>query len=78
METGLVLPKISRGPVLRDKGWREGVRHGQQRCFDGSRPHGCAKREVAGDWDEESITEGRESFLIYLGIWYQVENNRMT
>jgi hypothetical protein len=22
----------------------------------------------AGDWDEESIVEGRESFLIYLGL----------
>jgi len=36
------------------------------------------EREAADGWDKESITEGRGSVLIYLGLWYQVENNRMT
>jgi len=39
---------------------------------------GAVEGEAVSDWDEESIAEGRESFLIYLGLWYQVENNRMT
>jgi len=29
---------------------------------------GAAEREAAGDWDEDSIAEVRESFLIYLGL----------
>jgi hypothetical protein len=28
----------------------------------------AAEREAAGGWDEESITEGRGSILIYLGL----------
>jgi len=38
---------------------------------------GAAKGEVVGGWDKESIAEGRRGVLVYLGLWYQVENNRM-
>jgi hypothetical protein len=29
---------------------------------------GAAEGEAVSDWNEESIAEGRESFLIYLGL----------
>jgi len=29
---------------------------------------GAVEGEAVSDWDEESIAEGRESFLIYLGL----------
>jgi len=38
---------------------------------------GAAEREAASSWDEKSIVERRENVLISLGLWYQVENNRM-
>jgi len=38
---------------------------------------GAAEGEVVGGWDKESIAEGRRSVLVYLGLWYQFENNRM-
>jgi hypothetical protein len=32
---------------------------------------------MAAGW-EGSIAERRRGVLVYLGLWYQVENNRMT
>ena len=37
----------------------------------------ATEEEMAAGW-EGSIAERRRGVLVYLGLWYQVENNKMT